>query len=253
VLTAPQALLLDFGGVIVDGPTSENWEYDLACVVVELLKSSDLEPVSTGMIVDALRDSDRAADACWLLDAPTQHGTDTFWGDVIGGAWPVAVRNVLVAHASELSLRLAEIKFASAWRSRPGIAEVLATAERAGLPLAVVSNTICGAAHREYLRKAGFAAYFQIQLYSDEEGVRKPNPELVFRATTALGVPPADCWFIGDTLSRDILVARRAGIGTAVLMRSARIEPLPLPDGVVPDAVVADPVELDALLGRHVS
>lgn len=52
-------------------------------------------------------------------------------------------------------------------------------------------------------------------------------------------------------LPRDTVVARRAGVGAAVLMRSERIERPPHPDGVAPDVVVEDPVELHALLSDH--
>src|SRR6266545_984450 len=232
MLPTPRALLLDFGGVIVDGPTSPTWAADAASVVAEALVADD-----------------RAADASWLVDAPTQHGSEAFWGDVVAATWPAAARRVVVAHATGLSRRLAELKFVRNWQSRPGIADLLAAAAAPGLPMAVVSNTICGAAHRDFLASAGLAGHFVVQLYTDEQRVRKPNPELVWRATAALGVSPADCWFVGDTLSRDVLAARRAGCGAAVLMRSGRVERPPYPDAA-PDAVVADPDHLRALLSR---
>lgn len=56
---------------------------------------------------------------------------------------------------------------------------------------------------------------------------------------------------MGDTRSRDVLVARRAGLGAAVLMRSLRVEHPRHPDGVEPDVVVADPRELHALLAAR--
>lgn len=48
-----------------------------------------------------------------------------------------------------------------------------------------------------------------------------------------------------------MLVARRAGIGAAILMRSLRVERPPHPEGIAPDGVVADPVELHELLEAH--
>ncbi|MCM0678884.1 HAD family hydrolase, partial [Micromonospora phytophila] len=118
------------------------------------------------------------------------------------------------------------------------------------LPMAVVSNTLCGAAHRDFLAAAGLAGLFVAQFYSDEAGVRKPNPELAHRAARAVGVPVGGCWFVGDSLHRDVVCARRAGVGATILMRSPRTDrdgPLP---GVVPDAVVEDGHGLVALLER---
>lgn len=160
-------------------------------------------------------------------------------------------RAALASHGALLSRRLMEARHAGTWELRTGMAELLADADRRGLPVALVSNTLCGAPHREFLARAGVGHRFAAQFYSDEQGVRKPNPALAHRAVDALGVAAAECWFVGDTLTRDVLVARRAGLGAAILMRSLRGERPPHPVGVTPDAEVADPAELHALLAAH--
>lgn len=251
MLVTPRALLLDFGGVITDGPDGALWTEEAAGTICALLSAEGVAPPPREAVVAALLADGRAADASCLLDAPTQRSAAAHWAEVVAAEWPAAARDVLAAHGAALSRRIGEARFARYWRLRPGMAELVADAAARGLPLAVVSNTICGQLHREFLERAGLARYFAAQLYSDEQGVRKPNPELVRRATAALGVEPVACWFVGDTLSRDVLVARRAGAGCAVLMRSQRIEQPPHPDGIAPDAVVEDPVELHALLSRH--
>jgi FMN phosphatase YigB (HAD superfamily) len=113
--------------------------------------------------------------------------------------------------------------------------------------VAVVSNTLYGSVHRDFLEKAGLGDRFAVQIYSDETGVRKPNPELVLRAARALGVGPEQCWFVGDTWSRDVRAARRARVGVAVLMRSARTE-AQAPPGLDVDRSVPDGYALRALL-----
>jgi FMN phosphatase YigB (HAD superfamily) len=104
----------------------------------------------------------------------------------------------------------------------------------------VVSNTLSGAAHRDFLAKAGVGGLFAAQIYSDEAGVRKPNPQMIWSATHELGVPAQGCWFVGDSRRRDVLCARRAEVAAAVLMRSPRTDRedpagWPEPDAVVPD------------------
>ena len=81
---------------------------------------------------------------------------------------------------------------------------------------------------------------FQAQIYSDEAGVRKPNPQMIWYATGELGVPAERCWFVGDSRRRDVVCARRAEVGAAVLMRSPRTgqedpERWPAPDATVDD------------------
>jgi FMN phosphatase YigB (HAD superfamily) len=81
---------------------------------------------------------------------------------------------------------------------------------------------------------------FGAQIYSDEAGVRKPNPQMIWHAAGELGVPAAGCWFVGDSRQRDIVCARRAEVAVAVLMRSARTD-LEDPDAwPEPDATVSD-------------
>ena len=78
--------------------------------------------------------------------------------------------------------------------------------------------------------------------------MRKPNPEMIWRAAAALKVPVRQCWFVGDSRQRDIVCARRADAGTAILMRSPRTDredPAAFPQ---PDAEVADGFGLRDLL-----
>jgi FMN phosphatase YigB (HAD superfamily) len=135
------------------------------------------------------------------------------------------------------------------WVLCAGIREALAAASGAGIPLAVVSNTLSGAAHRDFLAKVGMSEIFGSQVYSDEAGVRKPNPQMIWNATDELGVPPETCWFVGDTPRRDILCARRADVAKAILMRSPRTDTSPGP-WPTPDETIADGYELRDLLQK---
>ena len=120
------------------------------------------------------------------------------------------------------------------WTLRPGIAEVLDLATGHGIPLAVVSYTLCGTAHRDFLAKTGVGKLFAAQIYSDEAGVRKPNPQMIWNATDELAVPPDRCWFVGDSRRRDIVCARRADAAAAILMVSPAPPRKPPPTGPHP-------------------
>ncbi|TDB80267.1 HAD family hydrolase [Micromonospora sp. KC721] len=41
---------------------------------------------------------------------------------------------------------------------------------------------------------------------------RKPNPEIARQISDQLGVPPARCLYVGDNLSKDVTMAKRAGM-----------------------------------------
>jgi len=168
-------------------------------------------------------------------DHPDELPQAEVWERFVIGGWPRTARAAVRASAAKLSY---DWTWRNNWALRPGIAETLSVATEAGLPLAVVSNTLCGAAHRDFLVKTGVGKLFGAQIYSDEAGVRKPNPQMIWNATDELGVPPEPCWFVGDSPPRDLVCARRAEVRTAILMRSPRTEEpgdRPAPDATVPD------------------
>lgn len=45
-----------------------------------------------------------------------------------------------------------------------------------------MSNALCGAGSRALVRQHGFEPYLPVQIYSEEAGIRKPNPEIFARA-----------------------------------------------------------------------
>lgn len=131
---------------------------------------------------------------------------------------------------------------------RPGARELIDYAQAQGIALGVVSNAHSGRAHRRILTELGIHDAFGVQIYSDEAGIRKPHPQMLGRAATALGVDLADCWYVGDTLDRDLVAGRRSGVGAVVLTRSQHTHEPPFPINDEPEAVVEDPAELLTLL-----
>jgi len=244
----PRALLLDFGGVLADGPQPPGWPVPLAGTVRTLLAARSA-PVPETLEADLAAGLDaygRWGDAMCRPSAPLELDHARFWADYVAADWPAAARKAVVERATELCYRLGELRHE--WTLRPGVPELLAGAAERGIAMAVVSNTLYGAVHRAFLAGAGLAGRFAVQLYSDEVGVRKPNPELIWRASRALRVPAREAWYVGDTWSRDVRCGRRAGVAATVLMRSTRTDtdvPYPRPE---PDATVEDPVALHALL-----
>ncbi|GAA4563704.1 hypothetical protein GCM10023176_08190 [Micromonospora coerulea] len=167
------------------------------------------------------------------------------WADFVTPTWPQPARDAIEREATPLAYAWT---WRPEWEVRPGIPEALHAAADAGLPMAVVSNTLCGAAHRDFLAAAGLSHLFAAEFYSDEPGPRKPNPRLAQLAADAIGVPIAECWFVGDSPHRDIACARRAGAGAAILVRSPRTDREPPHPDLRPDARIEDGHGLLALL-----
>lgn len=245
MLCIPRALLLDFGGVIVDSPVLRSAPVALVDRLYQLTDHALSKERISADLIDGARTYTAWRDQVGSQNYPAEATHVQVWTDFVTPQWPAAARDVVHQHATSLSYAWT---VQPDWALRPGMLEVLDTAATLGLPVAVVSNTLCGAAHRDFLADLGIADRFTAQFYSDEAGVRKPNPHLAWLAAAALDAPIASCWFVGDSLPRDIECARRAGVGAAVLMRSDRTRRDPPNSAVAPDAVVDDGHGLLALL-----
>ncbi|SCL22875.1 haloacid dehalogenase superfamily, subfamily IA, variant 1 with third motif having Dx(3-4)D or Dx(3-4)E [Micromonospora nigra] len=245
MLRPPRALLLDFGGVLVDAPPQPPAPPELVHRLARLVTGA----VSDEQIATDLGAGSRAY-ALWRDDVgrsaePVELPHARVWSDFVTRTWPQDARDAVEREATSLAYAWT---WRAEWELRPGIPDALRAATAAGLPLAVVSNTLCGAAHRDFLTGVGLADLFAADLYSDEAGPRKPNPQLALLAADAVGTPIAECWFIGDTVHRDIACARRAGAQAAILMRSPRTDREPPHPDLTPDARVEDGHGLLALL-----
>ena len=239
MLPRPTALLLDFGGVLADAPPQRPAPPELVLRIYNLTRGA----LSPGEIQRSLTEGHRAYARWRDEDWPDELPQAEVWERFVIDGWPRTAQVAVRGSVAKLSYDWA---WRHGWALRPGIPELLACAARARIALAVVSNTLSGAAHRDFLAKAGVGGLFAAQVYSDEAGVRKPNPQMIWNATDELGVPPEQCWFVGDTPRRDIVCGRRAGVGRVILMPSARTRLEP--SGPAPDHTVEDGFGLRALL-----
>jgi FMN phosphatase YigB (HAD superfamily) len=240
----PAALLLDFGGVLADAPHQERAASPELVLRIYNLARGALPP---GEIQRSLTRG-AAEYAAWRNeDWPDELSQAEVWERFVLPGWPPAAQVPVRGAVRRLSYDWA---WRPNWTLRPGIREALDAARDRDIPLAVVSNTLSGAAHRDFLAQVGVGTYFTAQIYSDEAGVRKPNPQMIWNATDELGVPPQSCWFVGDTPRRDIACARRADVARAVLMRSPRTNREPATPDWKPDDEIADGFDLRDLLAK---
>jgi putative hydrolase of the HAD superfamily len=107
----------------------------------------------------------------------------------------------------------------------PGAAEALLDLQAGGFALAIVSNATGTverqlADHRICSVDGGEAARVGVVVDSSVVGIEKPDPGIFHIALEALGVPPEQALYVGDTVHFDVHGARAAG------MRCVHIDPL---------------------------
>ncbi len=135
---------------------------------------------------------------------------------------------------------------------RPEAQAVLEALHERGFRLAIISNIISRRLVPFLLVEYGIAHYFDPVVTSSNLGWRKPNKRIFHEATRLMGLPPAACAYAGDTISRDVIGARRAGYGLAIQIESFLTTQIDHgTDDVRPDAVVHDLMEIVELVASN--
>ncbi|WP_051415823.1 HAD family hydrolase [Nocardiopsis sp. CNT312] len=245
----PDALLLDFGGVVFQTRKRPGGRDDAARHLREVLARAGHD-VDTARLRASL-DAGLAALKDWKNAAgrrrePVELGHRTLWTDFLASDLPEPVRETLAGSAARLLADMSPL--ISDHEVRPGIRDLFDAARSLGVRVGMVSNAHSGRSHREILHRAGLEGYFDVQVYSDEVGIRKPHPEMIGLAARALGTVPERCWYVGDTQDRDVVAGRRAGVAGMVLTRHHHTDTPPYPVDVRADAVFDTPEGLVAPL-----
>jgi putative hydrolase of the HAD superfamily len=117
-----------------------------------------------------------------------------------------------------------------------------------GYTLAVVSNTMRtpGVVMRKILERYHVLGCFKHTTFSDEVGIRKPDPEIFAMTLRALGGEPQTAIHVGDDTILDVEGARAAGMRVIQVTGASREQPgAAQPDRMIrrlselPDAVAA--------------
>jgi N-acetyl-D-muramate 6-phosphate phosphatase len=238
----PQGVLFDFGGVLVDGLPRDDGYAEVAEHVVELLNRHRSNGLDRVQIEGDIRAGMAAYEAWKYAQSrraePVEVTHRQFWEEFVAADWPRGARLAVAAHAVPLCNFLEDL--VADRPARDGMLQIVERLAQAEVPLGLISNSLGAHCRRRLVAEHGFDRYFGVQIYSDEIGIRKPHPQFFHWGCDSIGVAPAHTWYVGDTLDRDILGARRAGIGRAILIDSsltgAGPEVTAKPDDIVPTA-----------------
>jgi len=95
----------------------------------------------------------------------------------------------------------------------PDASKVLQWLEDQDKLIGLICNTglTPGFGLRRFLEREGLAGYFDLMLFSDEVGIRKPDPRMFHIAAQRLKVKHFEIVHIGDNLKSDVWGAKNAG------------------------------------------
>lgn len=231
-----QAITIDFWGTLLfDGPGSDNRYKRRRMADFEKILAGAGVTVSAATLDRAYDDSATALSYIWSArrDVPVEGHISAILDAIDGelaGRLSVDTKAALVdAYARPALLVPPAVD--------TGARGALETLCSRGYTLAVVSNTMRtpGATLRKLLEKFRLLACFTHTTFSDEVGVRKPDPAIFALTLKAIGAEPQHSVHVGDDAILDVEGARAAGL-RAIQVTNASLRALGVkgPDAVVP-------------------
>ncbi len=156
------------------------------------------------------------------------------------GGWPEESQ---VAEVLEMRAAL----YRKWFEPRAGALEIVREMRDRRMPTALIS--MCAPDTPALWRSSPFAGLLDVEVFSCEVGLRKPEPEIYLKACQLLGVEASRCLYVGDGAYSELSGATAVGM-TAVLIRDpadADVEAL-RPEAEDWDVAIADLREITALV-----
>ena len=134
---------------------------------------------------------------------------------------------------------------------RGHLLETVQRVDALGIRQGIISNVISENFIPAVVEEYGLTKYMECIVQSSVEGIRKPSPKLFAAAVEYMGVEARECAYIGDTISRDIIGAVRAGMGMIIQIinpttasRDSQYEKT----AFAPDFLITDMLEIPDIL-----
>jgi putative hydrolase of the HAD superfamily len=233
-----RAVVFDMGGTLEELYYDETIRREATRSLRDFLLDLDLDPGLSLPDLQAAVSSGLEAYYAWRAQKGVELPAEGVWPGYIFANHDLPAER-LAAAADDIALFYETHYYVRSLR--PEAPAVLEALRKRALRLAIVSNTLSRQLVPRKLAEYGIAAYFDPVVTSAALGWRKPNPRIFEEATRLMRVPPGACSYVGDTVSRDVLGARRAGYGLVIQIKSFLTDRADRGTPCVPpDAVVRD-------------
>ncbi|MBI2204499.1 MAG: HAD family hydrolase [Candidatus Rokubacteria bacterium] len=242
-----RTITIDFWGTLLfDGPQSDNRYKRRRMADFERILASEGVPANGTALDRAYDESGSTLSRVWSAnrDLPAEH-----YVKAVLDALDPDIYDQLSGHAREALLdAYSRPALQVPPAVDPGARVALEALCARGYTLAVVSNTMRtpGATLRKLLERFRLLGCFEHTTFSDEVGIRKPDPEIFRMTLRAVGGDVAEAVHVGDDFDLDVQGGRQAGLRVIqVTNASLRALGVQAPDAVIrtmaalPDAITS--------------
>ena len=139
-------------------------------------------------------------------------------------------------------------------KRRPKLVETIETLDGMGFQQGIISNMISVSFVPHMLKEHGVDKYMSCVIVSSEVGLRKPDRRIFDMALEVLGRRPEEAAYVGDTISRDVLGARNAGLALAIQIKHSSVAHIDAPlkeKGPKPDFLIDSLDEIPQIIREY--
>jgi putative hydrolase of the HAD superfamily len=248
-----KAVMFDMGGTLEDLYSDERNERACAEKLYKILQKYDIAVPY------------QSAEALWQHVYPQVLGykeeaehtlmelkPEQIWADYGFRGIPVD-RDKLISASEEIA-HMWEVTYFDR-KLREHAAEMLQGLKELGLYVAVISNTASLFQVFSTLEDYGVRQYFDDITLSSIVGYRKPHNNIFQVALCQARLSAAECAFVGDTVSRDVVGPRKAGFGKVFKIGSflTPLKDIGQYDGYAPDYEITDIYDVYTILKEELS
>lgn len=220
-----KAVFFDIGGTLV--MKKKHTEIDLS-IISEMMRL--LGDNAEAVVFQHLIREKEEEYKNWTRATLAEMSIEDRWAFILGSRYPVE-------QVRQCALQLQTLWGKSKGEKQlyPETAPVLQELARRGYLLGTISHT-----SPRFLEGSGVSHLFATVIHASKFGRRKPHPSLFLAAARECGVSPAECLYVGDRPTRDVIGSREAGMGKVIVVSrnetSAELENVPMrPDHTLRD------------------
>ena len=242
-----RAVLFDVGGTLHQVHASPELAIQFSRLLLDRLAAAGIQlPIDAQALAALLRKN--AEDyKHWSEQAQVELPAPRIWNEFYLRDFQIGEER-LAPLAEELSVLYDAVRVRN--EPRPHMREALRELHDMGLVLGVISNIISTTFVPQLLEDYGISDLMSCVILSSTAGARKPSAAIFEKAAQACGVPCGEMAYVGDTLSRDVLGCRNAGVALSIQIRNPSIahRDTAFVGTVTPDAQIDDLSEIPAII-----
>jgi putative hydrolase of the HAD superfamily len=243
-----RAVVFDMGGTLEDLYYDDASRTEAMLGLHKLLIERNLDPCLSLPDLQATVLTGMKAYQAWREESEMELSSERVWTEYVFANHGLP-KDRLRANAEDLTYFYETHFYVRSLR--PEAPALLDALHERGLSLAIISNIISHRVVQGCLKRYGIEHYFDPVITSAAFGWRKPNARIFLEAARLMNLPPAACAYVGDTVSRDVIGARRARYGLAIQIKSFLTDRADKDIHVQPpDAIIHDLMQVVGLVAH---